>query len=216
MDNARLLMVVEDVPGIRELLELALRFKSYDVLSAGDGQEALELMQERQPALIVTDILMPRMDGFSLIYRLRRESRTRDIPVVFLSATYVSPEDKDFAAALGAACFIEKPIDMEGFLLAVETLLRQPPRVPPSSLGEGEFLVQYRGRLLSKLGQKDVQIERARRLLHTSAPGERGGFEASLQQALDEREAIQVELDNLQQIMHGWSGSSYNQYITNA
>src|SRR5512141_1231836 len=129
MDGQKLLMVVEDVPGIRELLELTLRFKSYDVIAAQNGQEALDLVQDNHPALIITDILMPRMDGFSLIYHLRKDQKTRDIPVVFLSATYVSPEDKDFATTLGATRFIEKPIDMESFLQTIDSLLKQPPVV---------------------------------------------------------------------------------------
>src|SRR5512138_145163 len=120
MDDSRLLLIVEDIPGIRELLELTLRFKSYDVMAAQNGREALEMLRKRRPALIVTDILMPHMDGFSLIYELRKDKNTRDIPVVFLSATYVSPEDKDFATTLGAARFIEKPIDMDAFLSTVE------------------------------------------------------------------------------------------------
>lgn len=201
MDQSKLLMVVEDVPGIRELLELTLRFKSYDVMAAQNGQEALDMLQERRPALIVTDILMPRMDGFSLIYHLRKDQRTRDIPVVFLSATYVSPEDKDFATTLGATRFIEKPIDMENFLFTIDSLLKQPPVVPPPPLKETEFLEKYRVRLLAKLAQKDQQIERAKRLLQTSTATERSGFEASLRQAANERQSIQVELDNLHQIM---------------
>jgi len=201
MDESKLLMVVEDVPGIRELLELTLRFKSYDVIAAQNGQEALELLQVRRPALIVTDILMPRMDGFSLIYHLRKDEKNRDIPVVFLSATYISPEDKDFATTLGATCFIEKPIDMESFLTTIDSLLKQPPVVPPPPIKESEFLDKYRVRLLAKLEQKDAQIERAKRLLQTSNATERGGFEASLRQALNERQSIQVEIDNLNQIM---------------
>lgn len=201
MDESKLLMVVEDVPGIRELLELTLRFKSYDVIAANNGQEALEMLQVQHPALIVTDILMPRMDGFSLIYHLRKDQKTRDIPVIFLSATYISPEDKDFATTLGATCFIEKPIDMDYFLSTIDTLLRQPPVVPPPPIKETEFLEKYRGRLLAKLGQKDAQIERAQRLLQTSSSAEKGGFEASLRQAQNERQSIQVELDNLNNIM---------------
>ena len=140
MDEPKLLLVVEDMPGIRELLELTLRFKDYEVMSAQNGQEALEMVQKRTPALIVTDILMPRMDGFSLIYHLRKDPNTRDIPVVFLSATYVTPEDKDFATTLGAARFIEKPIDMAGFLLTVSELLDQAPIAAPPALQEDEFL----------------------------------------------------------------------------
>jgi CheY-like chemotaxis protein len=203
MDESKLLMVVEDVPGIRQLLEFTLRFKAYEVLAAENGQAALEMLQDRHPALIVTDILMPRMDGFSFIYHLRKNQKTRDIPVVFLSATYISPEDKDFASSLGATRFIEKPIDMESFLATIADLLEQPPAVPPPPLQEGEFLQKYRVRLEAKLEQKDAQIERAKRLLDTSAPSEKNGFEASLRQALNDRRAIEVELDNLHQILQG-------------
>ena len=186
---------------LRELLELTLRFNSYDVIAAQNGEEALDMLASRRPALIVTDILMPRMDGFSLIYHLRKDQTTRDIPVIFLSATYISPEDKDFATALGATSFIEKPIDMENFLGTIDSLLRQPPAVPPPPLKETEFLAKYRGRLMAKLEQKNAQIERAKRLLQTSSTAEKNGLEASLRQALSERQSIQVELDNLDQIM---------------
>ncbi len=201
MDDQKLFLVVEDVPGIRELLELTLRFKNYDVMSAVDGQAALQMIEDRRPAAVVTDILMPRMDGFSLLYHLRKEQGTRDIPVVFLSATYVSPEDKDFARTLGAARFIEKPIDIEKFLYTIKEVLDEPPVEPPPLLKETEFLQKYQTRLGAKLDQKNAQIERAQRLLQTATPTETSGFEASLRQALQERQAIEVELNNVLQIL---------------
>ncbi|MGE5073733.1 MAG: response regulator [Anaerolineae bacterium] len=203
MEDQKLLLVVEDVPGIRELLELTLRFKNYEVVSAVDGQEALQMMENRRPAAVVTDILMPRMDGFSLLYHLRKDEGMRDIPVVFLSATYVSPEDKDFARTLGAARFIEKPIDIEKFLHTIQEVLDEPPVAPPPLLKETEFLQKYQIRLDAKLEQKNAQIARAQRLLQTATPTETTGFEASLRQALHERQAIEVELDNVQQILQG-------------
>ncbi len=203
MDHSKLLLVVEDIPGIRELLELTLRFKNYDVMAAQNGQEALELIQDRRPALIVTDILMPRMDGFSLIYHLRKDQSTRNIPVIFLSATYVSPEDKDFANTLGAARFIEKPINMEEFLRTIADLLRDAPVSPLPPLKETEFLEKYQVRLETKLEQKNVQIARAERLLQTGPANEKAGFEASLKQALHERQAIQAELENVHQLLSG-------------
>lgn len=203
MAEPKLLLVVEDVPGIRELLELTLRFKSYEVMAAVDGQAALEMIRNRRPAAVVADILMPRMDGFSLLYHMRKEEAMRDIPVVFLSATYVSPEDKDFARSLGAARFIEKPIDIENFLHTIAEVLNEPPMVAPEVLQEQEFLEKYRSRLQSKLEQKNAQIERAQRLLQTAAPTETTGFEASLRQALHERQAIEVELQNVNKILQG-------------
>ncbi len=201
MEDQKLLLVVEDVPGIRELLELTLRFKNYDVMAAVDGQAALQMIEDRRPAAVVTDILMPRMDGFSLLYHLRKDQGTRDIPVVFLSATYVSPEDKDFARTLGAARFIEKPIDIENFLHTIKEVLDEPPVAPPPLLKETEFLQKYQMRLNAKLEQKNAQIARAQRLLQTATPTETTGFEASLRQALHERQAIEVELENVQQIL---------------
>jgi CheY-like chemotaxis protein len=201
MEEPKLLLVVEDIPGIRELLELTLRFKAYEVMSAENGQEALDMVQRRLPALIVTDILMPRMDGFSLIYHLRRDEKTRDIPVVFLSATYVSPEDKDFATTLGAARFIEKPIDMADFLLTIATLLNQAPLAPPPMLKEDEFLEKYKARLESKLEQKNAHIARAEQLLQTVSYNEKMGFESSLKQALSDRQSIKAELERVQEII---------------
>ena len=65
------LLVVDDVPDILELLNAMLEFKGYRVVTARNGQEALEVIERERPALIIADILMPKMDGFSLVNRLR-------------------------------------------------------------------------------------------------------------------------------------------------
>ena len=114
-DTTAPILIVEDVPNVLELLEVTLRFKGYSVITARNGEEALEVMARQRPTLIVTDILMPKMDGYAFVQKLRLNPDTRAIPVVFLSATYVTPDDKEFALSLGAARFIEKPIDAEDF-----------------------------------------------------------------------------------------------------
>ena len=96
------ILIVEDVPNVLELLEVTLRFKGYAVLTARNGEEALEVIARQKPVLIITDILMPKLDGYAFVQKLRLKAETRAIPVVFLSATYVTPEDKDFALSLGA------------------------------------------------------------------------------------------------------------------
>ena len=197
MDESKVLLVVEDIPNILELLDLTLRFNGYEVITARNGQEALDVIETKRPALIITDILMPRMDGFSLIYRLRTNRETRDIPVVFLSATYVSPEDKAFATTLGATKFIEKPIDTKAFLLTISELLDQPASSSPQPLKESEFYAKYQNRLETKLQQKNSQIARAERLLSTVPPHEKPGFEATLNQAISERQSIELELEHL-------------------
>ncbi len=110
------LLVVEDVSHILQMLDVTLRFKGYPVVTARDGQEALERIAEERPALVITDILMPRMDGYSLVQQLRTNPKTSQIPIFFLSANYADPEDIDFAMRLGASRFLEKPVDTEEFL----------------------------------------------------------------------------------------------------
>ena len=118
---------------------------------------------------------MPKMDGYALAHRLRSDPKTRQIPLIFLSATYVTAEDKSFAVSLGAVRFIEKPIDTEEFLLTVAELLTQGPEPAPEPLGEQEFYTGYRERLEHKLRHKHTQISRTERLLTTlpvvPAPG---------------------------------------------
>ena len=187
-------LIVEDVPNVLELLEVTLRFKGYAVITARNGEEALEVIAKSRPVLIVTDILMPKMDGYAFVQKLRLNVDTRPIPVVFLSATYVTPEDKDFALSLGAARFMEKPIDTEDFLLTVAELVSGNPLTQPQPLDMEKFFNGYRTRLENKLRHKNTQIARAERLLPTLPPDQKPAFEALLQQSVRDRDEIQKEL----------------------
>ena len=195
------ILVVEDVPNVLELLEVTLRFKGYPVVTARNGQEALERIAQERPALVITDILMPKMDGYALAHRLRSNPLTRQIPLIFLSATYVTPEDKQFAISIGAVRFIEKPIDTEEFLLTVAELLTQGPEHMPEPLGEHEFYTGYRERLEHKLRHKNTQIARTERLLITLPANQRPAFEALLRQTQNDRDEIQVELNQIYLIL---------------
>lgn len=188
------ILIVEDVPNVLELLEVTLRFKGYAVITARNGEEALEVVSKTRPALIITDILMPKMDGYAFVQKLRLNPETRSIPVVFLSATYVTPEDKQFALSLGAARFMEKPIDTEDFLLTVAELVTQQPFTQPQPLDMEMFYSGYRTRLEDKLRHKNSQIARAERLLPTLPPDQKPAFEALLQQSMRDRDEIQAEL----------------------
>ncbi len=193
--------MVEDVPNVLELLEVTLRFKGYPVITARNGQEALEVIKKETPALVITDILMPRMDGFSLAHALRRDARTARIPLIFLSATYLTPEDKTFGLSLGAVRFIEKPIDTEDFLLTIAEILTQGTPTPPALMNERDYFQGYRQRLESKLRHKNTQIARTERLLQTLPPDQKPPFEALLAQAIVDRDEIQTELDRLYRLI---------------
>jgi CheY-like chemotaxis protein len=195
------ILVVEDVPNVLELLEVTLRFKGYPVITARNGQEAMEQVDKEHPALVITDILMPKMDGYALAHRLRSDPKTRQIPLIFLSATYVTPEDKQFAVSLGAVRFIEKPIDTEEFLLTVAELLTQGPDPAPEPLGEQAFYSGYRERLEFKLRHKHTQIARTERLLTTLPSNQRPAFESLLKQTQNDRDEIQTELNQIYRIL---------------
>jgi len=191
------ILVVEDMSQIRGLLEVTLRFEGYPVTSASNGEEAMEIIAEQLPAMIITDILMPKMDGFALVYHLRKNPATRNIPVVFLSATYVTKEDKEFALSLGAVRFLEKPIDTAEFLLTIGEVLAQGPPTIPLPLGEKEFYTGYRKRLENKLRQKNQQISRTQRLLETLDDSQKPAFEALLTEANEHRSQILHELEEI-------------------
>jgi len=191
------ILVVEDVPHILELLAVTLRFKGYPVVTASDGEEALKMIAKERPALVITDILMPRMDGFALMHNLRTNPKTSSIPVIFLSATFITPEDKKFALELGAVRFLEKPVDTPEFLLTVAEILTQgPPTIPPP-MSKDDFYSGYLDRLENKLRHKNQQISRTERLLKTLPAEQKPAFELILKEARDHRKEIRKELDEL-------------------
>jgi DNA-binding response OmpR family regulator len=191
------ILIVEDVPDILRLLEETLKFKGYQAVTAYNGQEALEIIHKNRPALVITDIMMPKLDGFGLVHRLRINPETRDIPVIFLTATYVAMEDKAFALNIGATRFIEKPVNFEKFLGTIEELLKAETPVNPPHMTEAEFYEGYRQRLEKKLEQKITQIARDQRLLTTISEEEKPTFRASLQMAMNERDELERLLAEL-------------------
>jgi CheY-like chemotaxis protein len=191
------ILVVEDVPNILDLLDVTLRFKGYPVKTARNGEEALDVVPEHPPALVITDIMMPKMDGYTLAFNLRRNPDTSHIPIIFLSATYVTAEDKDFAMSLGAVRFMEKPVDPEDFLLTVAEVLTNPMGALSPPMDKQQFLDGYRRRLEVKLGHKNAQIVRNERLLQTLPDSLKGSFEQMLQDNYAQRDQIQYELDEI-------------------
>jgi CheY-like chemotaxis protein len=202
MDTSRgPILVVEDVVHILELLEVTLRFKGYSVVSARNGQEALQRIETERPSLVITDVLMPKMDGFTLIHELRTRPETRSIPIIVLSATYITSEDKEFALSLGAVRFLEKPVDTEEFLLTVAEILTAGPSTLPEPMTKRSFYQGYRTRLENKLRHKISQIQRIERLLKTLPENQKVAFSALRDEAYKHRDEIQKELDDLYRLL---------------
>ncbi len=117
------ILIVEDNKTLRRLLEYRLS-KLYDVRAAADGEDALKLVAERAPDLIVSDIMMPRMDGFALLSILRKDDRTRTIPFIFLTA---KSDDPSRLKGLGEGVddYITKPFDIDFLLMRIERILER-------------------------------------------------------------------------------------------
>jgi len=116
------LLVVDDEPNIVELLSASLRFVGFEVATASNGLEGLTAARELRPDLLVLDVMMPGMDGFELVRRLRSEGI--DAPVVFLTARD-STEDKVNGLTLGGDDYVTKPFSLEELVARIRTVLRR-------------------------------------------------------------------------------------------
>ena len=119
------LLVVDDDAFIARLLEIECTAAGYDVRTAGSGDRALELAQERCPDLILADVMMPNMDGFELTRRLRMDERTAAARVILLTARGLSA-DRLEGFAVGADDYVIKPFDTPELLARIGEVLARP------------------------------------------------------------------------------------------
>ena len=190
------ILIVEDLKHVREMLEITLGFRGYEVLTANNGEEALKVLMTTKPRLVITDILMPNMDGFSLVHQMRQMSTLSDVPIIFLSATYTKAEDYDFAEKLGADKFLKKPYNVDDLLMAVDTALTTR-HESVSPLDQKEFNQRHRDRLEQKLKHKNELIERMEKLLDNLPLEQRTQFEALLKAEKKERDTVLSELTSI-------------------
>jgi diguanylate cyclase (GGDEF)-like protein len=116
-------LVVDDEADKRLLLAFALENEGYEVRTASDGAEGLAAVEEQQPDLIVTDVMMPRMDGYEMIRRVRANPRTRFIPVIIQSAARIHDKDVRLGSEIGALGYLTDPTDLDLLRARARTLL---------------------------------------------------------------------------------------------
>jgi len=119
------ILIAEDDPNSLILLELILLSRDYDVLIARDGAEAWAMLQNETPDLIISDILMPGMDGFELCRKIRGDSRFSKTPIIIYSATYIEARDEQLAIAAGANRFVLKPIEAQHMIQVVAEVMSE-------------------------------------------------------------------------------------------
>ena len=125
-------LVVEDEPAIRELIALHLKLEGYGVVPSGDGTEALRLARAERFDLIVLDIMLPGLDGISVLGAIRRDSANRDTPILMLTARR-EETDKVLGLETGADDYLTKPFGVREFVARVHALQRRRQRAEPSA-----------------------------------------------------------------------------------
>ncbi len=168
------ILIVDDRPLNREFLVTLLGYGGHRLLEASDGAEALDLVRAEHPDLVITDILMPAIDGYELVNRLRAEPSLADTRVIFYTATYRTPEARSLAEACGVTAVLAKPSSPEEILGVVQNVLGlpaiEPDRLPETATQRGtESLGDITGQLTGYFSDIETIRQSVARIIE-SAP----------------------------------------------
>lgn len=161
-------LIADDLSSERFLLRSILESAGYDVAEAANGVDALATAHARRPDLLVTDVLMPEMDGFELCRRWRRDPSLRDIPVLVYSGNYSEPDDLAFSTLIGADRAIAKPAARGPVLEAVGALVSNVERGTRAPVVDEDFISGYERSVNRKLYAKMVELTAKSRALEES------------------------------------------------
>ncbi|MFA7405642.1 MAG: SpoIIE family protein phosphatase [Pelobacteraceae bacterium] len=185
-------LIVDDNADDRKILRYTLEHHGCEVTEAKDGQEGLEQAKARKPDLIVSDALMPRMDGFEFLRKIKMDQELGAVPFVFHSAVYTGLKDKELALSLGAETFIGKPMQPEDLWEELSAILKKRksdhgrPAVATSMEEEKEYLRKYSSVVAAKVEEKVRELEQN--------TVERKLTEEALRESEEQRCHLQTEL----------------------
>ena len=167
------ILTVDDHAESLFLLGALLRGHGHEVDTASDGHEALKLAESGAYDAVISDILMPRMDGFQFCRELRRSERLRHLPFIFYTGIYTDSRDESFALSLGADRFLVKPLDPGHLLAEIARVVAENAARAPGPAAEIEdeaiYLKEYNARLIAKLEAKMLDLEAANQRLAADA-----------------------------------------------
>lgn len=163
------ILIVDDVQESLELLKEVFETMGYAVLTARNGVEALTILEKEIVELIISDVLMPKMDGFQFCREVKKINHLKNIPFIFYTANYTDPEDEKFGLGLGADAYLTKPVDIQILINTVEKLVhknRSTTGVKPESISDDvQYLKEYNTVLIRKLEDKMYELERVNETL---------------------------------------------------
>jgi len=163
-------LIVDDKDDNVYYLRALLEAEGCEVESAHHGAEALAKARQALPDVVISDLLMPVMDGYTLLRHWKADERLRQSPFIVYTATYTAPEDEKLALSLGADAFILKPTEPDDFLARLHAVRASgaaaaPKPAPSPSAGSEDLLKEYSEALVRKLEQKMLQLEESNRAL---------------------------------------------------
>ncbi len=164
------ILIVEDHAESRYLLEQLLTSRGHQVVPAENGAEALSMAREDPPDVIISDIMMPVMNGFKLCCEVKKEPALKHIPFIFYTATFIEENDRKLAMGLGASRFVVKPAEGDAFIKILEEVLKEHRNgilpVPEGPIEDPETLIDmYENAITRKLAETVERLQDERRAL---------------------------------------------------
>jgi len=164
--NPVLLLVDDNLTSLK-LLKAVYETEGYETLTALNGVEALQVLSEQKTDLIITDVLMPYMDGYQLCHEIRSNEQLKDIPIIVYTATYTSLGEEAVAKEMGADLFIRKPALTDILISSVKDILGSP--VKPKRLlsipKATQIMHQYNAELIGQLEKRSIELEETKERL---------------------------------------------------
>ncbi|RPI52171.1 MAG: response regulator, partial [Deltaproteobacteria bacterium] len=164
------ILIVEDNVESRYMLERLLESKGHHIITAENGEEALRLARRDPPEVIISDIMMPVMNGFRFCREVKNDPILRNIPFIFYTATFVEKADEKLAMSLGASRFVVKPTEEERFMRMLDDVLNEHRQgilpVPEGPMeGADTLLKMYDNSIARKLAETVEKLQNERKAL---------------------------------------------------